>query len=399
MSNEQPSLRRCFEPANINGLRLKNRVIKAATFEGMTPRGVPSQRLHDLHVELATRDVGLTTVAYCAAEADGRLMSDMMYMHEGIRAELEQLTASVHSAGGAISGQLGHCGHFTQNKHFKGRHPLGPSRAFNLSGVPYGLAFVRAMNDEQMNTWVQHFRDAAALMKSAGFDAIELHLGHGYGLSQFISPKTNKRRDRYGGSLVNRMRLPLRVLDAVRDSVGDDFPILGKINLTDGVRGGLALDEAIQAASMLDKAGVDCLIPSGGTSSMNPMLLFRGDNIWRPLMSRETNWLLKLGIFIMKPFMFHDYPYKELYFLDGARRVRDAVECKVCYIGGVSTPESLAIATNEFDFAQVGRALIADPAWVQRVRDARDYKRCTHCNECAALIKDPGGIYCVEGVS
>ena len=391
---------KCFSPAKLNGLQLKNRVIKAATFEGMTPHGVPNQHLVDLHTNIAKGGVGMTTVAYCAAETDGRVMEEMMYMHEGIRPELENLTSSVHAAGGAVSGQLGHCGNFTQNKEFKGKRPLGASAAFNLSGIPYGLnlMFAGAMNAGDMNRLVKHFHDAAVFMKSAGFDSIEIHFGHGYGLSQFISPKTNKRKDEYGGSIENRMRLPLRVLDAVREGVGDDFPILGKMGLTDGVKGGLEIDEALKVAAMLDKGGIDCLIPSGGTSSMNPMYLFRGDNIWWPLIVAEPNWMLKMGIFIMKPVMFHDYPYEELYFLDGTRRVRDTVKnAKICYIGGVSSLESIETAMKEFDFIQMGRALIADPALVLHASANKDYKNeCTHCNKCATLIKDPNGIHCTE---
>jgi 2,4-dienoyl-CoA reductase-like NADH-dependent reductase (Old Yellow Enzyme family) len=391
-------LDKAFSPAKLNGLQLRNRIIKAGAFEGMTPKGVPSERLIKHHSELSEGGVGLTTVAYCAAEADGRVMEEMMYMHEGIRPQLEELAASVHQHGGALSGQLGHCGNFTQNKDFRGKRPLGPSRAFNLSGIPYGLPFAGAMGTEDMNRLVQTFHDAATFMKSVGFDAIEIHFAHGYGLSQFISPKTNKRKDEYGGSIENRMRLPLRVLEAVRKAVGDDFPILGKMGLTDGVKGGLEIDEALKVAALLDKGGIDCLIPSGGTSSMNPMLLFRGDNIWGPLLKAETNPLLWLGIFMMKPFMFFDYPYEEMYFLDGTRRVRDTVKnAKVCYLGGVSTVESIEKAMAEFDFIEMARALIADPALVKHAMANPQYRNpCTHCNKCAALIKSDTGVYCVE---
>lgn len=392
-------LDKCFSPTMLNGLQLRNRIIGAGAFEGKTPKGVPGQNLIDYHCGMAKGGLGLNTVAYCAAEPDGRIMEEMMYMHEGIRPELEKLTETIHKQGGAVSGQLCHCGNFTQNTDFRGKRPLGASPAFNLSGIPYGLPFAGAMGTEDMNRLVQHFHDAAGFMKSVGFDAIEIHFAHGYGLSQFISPKTNKRKDEYGGTIENRMRLPLRVLDAVRRAVGDDFPILGKMGLTDGVRGGLEIDEALRVAALLDKGGIDCLIPSGGTSSMNPMLLFRGDNIWRPLLDAETNPLLWLGIFFMRPFMFHNYPYEEMYFLEGSKRVRDTVKnAKVCYIGGVSKVDSIETAMKEFDFIVMARALIADASLVNNVMaDPEHYKNpCTHCNKCAALIKDPSGIRCVE---
>lgn len=389
-------LEKCFSPATLNGVTLRNRVITAATFEGMSPKGVPSQRLIDYHRRLAQGGVGMNTVAYCAPEADGRLMEDMLFMRESIRPQLEQLAAAVHEEGGALSGQLSHAGHFTQNRAFRGRRPLGPSRHFNVSGLPYGNALAGAMGDREIDALVQSFGNAAGFMKSTGMDAIEIHFGHGYGLSQFISPKTNKRTDKYGGNIRNRMRLPLRVLASVRAAVGDDFPILGKMGLTDGVRGGLELEDALEVARLLDAEGIDCLIPSGGTSSMNPGYMFRGDNLWQHLLAAEPNPVLATGIFFMRPFMFHTYPYEELYFLDGSRRVRDAVKrAKICYIGGVSSVEGIERAMQEFDFVAVGRALVADPDMVKHVMADRGYQTpCTHCNQCSALIKHPDGIHC-----
>jgi 2,4-dienoyl-CoA reductase-like NADH-dependent reductase (Old Yellow Enzyme family) len=389
-------LDKCFSPARLNGLELRNRIIRAATFEGMTAGGKPSDKLIGLHSAMAENGVAMTTVAYCAVEPDGRVMDEMMYMHEDIRPQLERMTAAVHAAGGAISGQMSHCGNFSQNRSFQGKRPLGPSRMLNMSGLPFGLLFAGAMGSADMDRLVRNFHDAAVFMKSAGFDAVEIHFGHGYGLSQFISPKTNRRKDEYGGSITNRMRLPLRVLEAVRKALGDDFPILGKIGLTDGVKDGLKIDEALEVAGMLDKGGIDCLIPSGGTSSMNPMLLFRGDSLMEGLIENEKNWLMRQSLRLIGPLLFKKYPYEELYFLDGARRVRDRVDCKVCYVGGVSTLESLETAITEFDFVQMGRALIKDPALVKNASAGGGYVNgCNHCNRCAAMIKNPGGIHCV----
>jgi 2,4-dienoyl-CoA reductase-like NADH-dependent reductase (Old Yellow Enzyme family) len=390
-------LDKCFSPARLNGLELRNRVIKAATFEGMSPGGVPSERLYDHHRAVAEGGVAMTTLAYCAVEADGRVKSDMMYMHEGLRPQLERLAGEVHAAGCKLSGQMGHCGNFSQNGDFQGKRPLGPSRMLNLGGLPVGLPFAGAMKKSDMDRLVGLFRDAAAFMRSVGFDAVEVHFGHGYALSQFISPKTNKRSDEYGGSLINRMRLPLRALEAVREGVGDDFPILGKMGLTDGVKGGLKIDEAIEVAGLLDEAGIDALIPSGGTSSMNPMLLFRGGSLMDGLLAQEKNPLMRLGLRVMGPRLFRDYPYEELYFLDGARRVRDRIKrAKLVYIGGVSTLASLETAMKEFDFVQMGRAIWKDPAFVNHAQANPYYKNgCNHCNICASLIGHPDGVRCV----
>lgn len=391
------TLQKCLSPARLNGLELRNRIIKAATFEGMAANGRPREALIDFHRTIAAGGSALTTVAYCAVAPDGRVMEQMMYMHEAIRPELERLATAVHDADGKLSGQMTHCGNFSQNAAFEGKRPLGPSRALNPGGIPFGLPFAGAMTHADIDRLVGQFRDAAAFMKSVGFDALEIHFGHGYGLSQFISPKTNRRSDQYGGSLANRMRLPLRVLAGVREAVGDDFPLLGKMNLTDGVKGGLKIDEAVEVAAMLDEGGIDCLIPSGGSSSFNPMLLFRGESLVKGMIENENNPFMRAGLRVIGPRMFREYPYRELYFLDGARRVRDRVKrAKVCYIGGVSTPESLETVMREFDFVQLGRALIKDPALVRHLAASTDYVNgCTHCNRCAAMIKNPAGIRCV----
>jgi 2,4-dienoyl-CoA reductase-like NADH-dependent reductase (Old Yellow Enzyme family) len=391
------ALAKCFSPGTLASLELPTRVIKAATFEGMCPGGVPSERLFAHHREVAEGGVGMTTLAYCAVEADGRVKSEMMYMHEGIRPHLERLAREVHDAGAKLSGQMGHCGNFCQNSDFHGKRPLGPSRMLNMGGIPVGLPFAGAMTHADIDRRVALFGEAAGFMKSVGFDALEIHFGHGYGLSQFISPKTNKRTDEYGGSLINRMRLPLRVLEAVRAAVGDDFPILGKMGLTDGVKDGLQEDEAVEVAALLDEGGIDALIPSGGTSSMNPMLLFRGDSIAKGLIENEKNPLLRLGIRMISSSFFRDYPYEELYFLEGAKRVRDRIKrAKVVYIGGVSTLESIETAMQEFEFIQMGRALWKDPAFVNHAKADPGYVNgCDHCNRCAALIEHPDGVRCV----
>jgi 2,4-dienoyl-CoA reductase-like NADH-dependent reductase (Old Yellow Enzyme family) len=346
---------------------------------------------------MAEGGVGLTTVAYCAVEADGRVKKEMMYMHEGIRPQVEALTKAVHDGGGKVSGQMGHCGNFSQNTDFRGKRPLGPSPMFNMGGLPVGLPIAGAMTHDDIDHVVQCFHDAALFMKSAGFDAVEIHFGHGYGLSQFISPKTNKRSDEYGGSISNRMRLPLRALEAVRRAVGDDFPILGKMGLTDGVKGGLQIDEAIEVAAMLDEGGIDVLIPSGGTSSMNPMLLFRGDSILPGMLEFEKSAFMRLGMRMIGPRLFKEYPYEELYFLEGAKRVRDRIkQAKLCYIGGASTLESLETVMREFDFVQMGRPLVKDPNFVKNAMADPNYVNgCNHCNMCAAMILHPDGIRCV----
>lgn len=168
-----------------------------------------------------------------------------------------------------------------------------------------------------------------------------------------MSPKTNKRRDKYGGSLTNRMRFGLEVLAAIRERVGDDFPLLGKISMSDGVRGGVRYEESVEIAVLLDTKGLDVIVCSGGTSSMNPMLLFRGDSIAPGVIEQEPSALMRMGIRVFGGLLFKEYPYEELYFCEHALRIRERVRCGVCYVGGA-------------------------------------------CNQCAPLIDAEDGILCVE---
>jgi 2,4-dienoyl-CoA reductase-like NADH-dependent reductase (Old Yellow Enzyme family) len=391
-------LDKCFSEVTIKSLTLRNRLIKAATFEGKSPGGIPSEALVRFHERIGQGGIGMTTIAYCAAEPDGRIHENMMYMHEGIRPELERFIRTVQTTGAKVSGQLGHCGAFTKNLEFSGKRPLGPSKGTNALGLAYGLSRIAEMTKPQIRERVQVIGRAAAFMKSVGFDAIEIHFGHGYGISQFISPKTNQRKDEYGGSLQNRMRFALEVLAEVRKSVGDDYPLLGKISMTDGVPGGVTYEDSVEIAAMLEAGGLDVIICSGGTSSMNPMLLFRGDSMVPGLIKHEKSRLMKIGIRLAAPLMFKDYPYEEMYFLEEAQRIRDRVQCGVCYIGGVCTAASIRTVMGAgFDFIQLGRGLIFDPDLPKRAQSDANYENgCNHCNQCATLIEAPGGIYCVE---
>jgi 2,4-dienoyl-CoA reductase-like NADH-dependent reductase (Old Yellow Enzyme family) len=383
----------------LGNLPMKNRIIKAATYEGKTPDGVPGDLLLDFHRQVVEGGAAMTTIGYCTTEADGRINDQMMWMHEGIRERLGHINTELKrsAADVNISGQITHCGNFSKNRKLQRlKRPLGPSRQFNMLGAPSGLPFAGSMTIQDIDYLVQTYHDAAKLMRETGFDAAEIHFSHGYGLSQFISPKTNRRSDEYGGSLANRMRLPLRALEAVRKATGDDFPILGKIGMTDGIKGGLQFEEAIEVAAMLDTAGIDALICSGGTSSHNPMVYFRGDTLDKGLIEVEKNPIMKLGLKLVGPRMFRYYPYEELYFLEDAKKIRDRVNCQMVYIGGCSELESVEkVMAEGFDFIQMGRPLIKDPAFVNNARDNPGYRNgCIHCNRCASLIEAPGGVYC-----
>ncbi|MGB0906416.1 MAG: NADH:flavin oxidoreductase [Maricaulaceae bacterium] len=398
MQPRDNQIRNPFLKAQLGNLTLKNRIMKAATFEGMTPNGGPSQRLVDFHQSIAEGGVGLTTLSYCTTEPDGRIMESMMWLHEGIADELASLIASLQKTGAKVSGQVTHCGHFSQNKDLRrDQPPKGPSKMFVGIGLTVGRPIAPAMTQDDIDHLIGTYRDAARFMKRVGFDAIEIHFGHGYGLSQFISPKTNKRTDKYGGSHEKRMRVPLDCLAAMREELGPDFPILGKISMTDAVKGGVDYALGIEVAKSLDAAGIDGLIPSAGTSSYNSMYLFRGDSIAKGMAAMQESLFVKALLKVVGPLMWKKYDYNPTYFLEAAKNIKAAVSCPIIYIGGCSTRADVdRVFEAGFDFVQLGRALLKDPDFVKNAQDNPAYDSgCTHCNFCVPLIQHPDGIRCV----
>jgi len=389
---------KAFQPAELGKLKLKNRIMKAATFEGMTPNGVPGERLLNFHKAIVEGGVGLTTLSYCTTEADGRIMESMMWLHTGIEDELRNLISELKKNGAKVSGQVTHCGHFSQNKELqRNQPPKGPSKMFVGIGLTVGRPIAAAMTHDDIDHLIDTYRDAASFMKRVGFDAMEIHFGHGYGLSQFISPKTNKRKDEYGGSHEKRMRVPLDCLAAAREAVGPEFPILGKISMTDAVKGGITYEQGIEVARSLDSAGIDGLVPSAGTSSYNSMYLFKGKSVVKGMTAMQTNRFVKALLKVMGPLMWKSYPYEPTFFLAASKRIKAAVNCPVIYVGGVSTRADVdRVMEAGFDFVQVGRPLVKDADFVKNAAADPNYDSgCTHCNYCVPLIQSPDGIRCV----
>ncbi len=204
-----------FGPARLGPLSLKNRVIKSATFEGATPKGVVGDGLVEFHRRTADGGVAMSTVAYLAVSPEGRTDRHCVLLGDDAVPGLRRVTDAVHEAGAAASAQIGHAGPVANAR--SNRAPaLAPTRRLNASG-----GVTRAATDDDIARITGEYRRGAALAVEAGFDCIEIHLGHNYLLSAFLSPKLNRRNDRWGGSLDNRARFPLQVVEAVREAVGD----------------------------------------------------------------------------------------------------------------------------------------------------------------------------------
>lgn len=386
-----------FEPATLGPLRLRNRLLKAATYEGMSPGGVASSKLVAHHERLARGGVGMTTVAYCAVTPSGRTFGDQLQLGPESCATLRELVRRVHDAGAAASLQLGHAGFFSKLRDERGRAPRGPSRTLNAYGASSGVPLAGAMSDTDVLAVIDAFGDASARAVELGFDAVEIHLGHGYLLSQFLSTATNRREDRWGGSPERRLALPLAVLERVRRSVGRDRAVLAKTNLADGFEGGLEIEDAISIARALEATGhVDLIVPSGGFTSRTPFFLLRGGLPLKRMAAAQPEWMTRVGMRVLGGLMLRPYDFEEAFFLPLARQLRAAVSMPIALLGGLVSRSSIALAREEgFDFVVLGRALIADPELPQRMaRGELERTRCNACNECIAEM-DLGGVRCV----
>ncbi|MFO8101321.1 MAG: NADH:flavin oxidoreductase [Dehalococcoidia bacterium] len=381
-----------FTPGKIAGLELRNRTIRSGCFEGLCQEGQVTDALIEHHRRVAEGGIGMTTVAYCSVSFDGRAFGHEMWMRDEILPDLARLTNAVHGEGAAASIQLGHCGFFASSSEI-GMRPLGASRKFCL----FRLSISREMSEEQIEEKTGDFVSAAKRAKESGFDAVEIHAGHGYLLSQFLSPWTNHRKDRYGGPLENRVRFPAAVIKRVRDAVGADFPILVKMNQRDGFNGGLELEEAIQVARVFEAEGASAIIPSCGFTARTPLYMMRGNVPTMDMVRNQANPLLKLGLLLFGRFMVQAYPFEPMYLLEGARKFRDALNIPVVYIGGILSLDDMEEAMNEgFEFLEMGRATVRDPDFIKRLQAGEIRESdCDHCNRCIAAM-DAGGVRCIS---
>ena len=383
-----------LSPGKIGGLELRNRIIRSGCFEGMCPGGYPSDQLLEHHREVAAGGTAMTTVAYCSVSFDGRAFGHEIWMREEIVPDLKKITDAVHREGAAVNIQLGHCGYFS-NKNVIGRRPIGASRKF----CTFRYAFAHEMTEEEINRVKEDFGKAAQLAIQAGFDAVEIHSGHGYLLSQFLSPYTNMRKDRYGGSLENRLRFPASVVKHVRETVGPDFPILIKMNVSDGFKGGLELDEAIEVAKRYEAEGASALVPSGGFTAKTPFYMMRGRIPLKEWVQGPKSVFEKVGLRLFGSILVQTYPFEEMFFLNEARKIKDAVSIPCVLIGGICSSDNMEKAMQEgFEFVEIGRALIREPDLVRRMeRGDWQVSQCDHCNRCVAEMEN-GGVRCVSKI-
>jgi 2,4-dienoyl-CoA reductase-like NADH-dependent reductase (Old Yellow Enzyme family) len=376
-------------PAPLGPVTLRNRIIKAATFEGVMPGGRVTDELIAFHRRVARGGAAMSTVAYLAVSPEGRTDRHCVLLDDESLPGLRRLTDAVHDEGAAAAAQIGHAGPVAN-----ARSNRAPSLSPSGGWTPLGTR-LRAATTTDIVRITEDYRRAAQRAVEAGFDSIEVHVGHNYLLSAFLSPKLNRRDDTYGGSVENRGRFARQVLRAVRETVGDRAAVTAKLNMADGVPGGLWLEDSLEVAALMESDGVlDAIELTGGSSLANPMYLFRGE---APL--REFGATLpgpaRLGFKLIGRHFLKAYPFEEAFFLPYARQFLDALSLPLILLGGITQLETVESALAEgFAFVAMARALLREPDLIARMQAGTAASSlCIHCNQCMPTIYS--GTRCV----
>lgn len=377
-----------FTPYKLGPVTLRNRTIRSAAFESMGRAYGPTEQLKNYHVSVARGGVGMTTLAYAAVCRSGLSFEKQLWLRPEIVPGLRDITEAVHREGAAASIQIGHCGNMT---HYTtaGQIPIGASSGFNL----YAYTPVRAMRRDEIRQVATDFGRAVDTAYEAGFDCVEVHAGHGYLISQFLSPYTNRRRDEYGGSLPNRMRFLRMCLDEVMETAARrNMAVLVKHNMEDGFKGGIEIPESLEIAKRIESFGVDGIVLTSGFVSRAPMAVMRG-RIPTKTMSYYMPWWpsfpQKVVVNLFGNWMIKQYDFEECFFLENARKFRAELKCPLVYVGGLVSREGIErVLDSGFELVQMARALVNDPAFVNKLKEGDMSTRsgCDHRDYCIARM-------------
>ena len=356
-----------FEFTEINGMKLANRFVRSATWEGMAgDDGACSPKLVGLMSRLAKGDVGLIITSHAYVREDGQAGPWQLGIYDDALIKgLRQMTQAVHDHGGSIVLQAAHGGFFANAK-LTGQTPLAPSHVEGMAKSPR-----KEMSVDEFQEIVGAFAEAASRAREAGFDGVQIHSAHGYLLSQFLSPAFNKRADEYGGSLENRAKPLLEVLRQVREAVGADYPVLVKMNSEDFLDGGLTLEDSLKVGAMLQEGGIDAIELSGGTIVSGKLSPSR-----MGIKSEE----------------------KEAYFRESAKAFKEALNVPIIMVGGIRSFQlaERMVALGYTDYVSMSRPFIREPGLIKRWASGDLSKAaCISDNQCFGPGVAGEGIYCV----
>jgi 2,4-dienoyl-CoA reductase-like NADH-dependent reductase (Old Yellow Enzyme family) len=359
-------VRHLFEPSQLNGMELKNRIIRSATWTGMADdTGRCSRQLIRYYESLAKGGAGLIVTGHAYVTKDGQAGPRQLAIDsdEAIPA-LRELTEAVHGSGGRIVMQLSHAGMYADPQ-----LTLLDARAVSVN-TRYTRPRSRELTPECIELIVQAFVAGARHAEAAGFDGVQIHAAHGYLFNQFLSPAYNLRQDGYGGELHNRSKPLLAVVRGIRASIGRNYPVLVKLNSQDFVEGGLTIEDSLTVAVMLEQEGVDAIEVTGGTRESGRLKSTRTS-----IVSEED----------------------EAYFEHRARRFKERLRIPIVLVGGIRRHETAVrlLDTGAADYVAMSRPFIREPDFVNRWRSGNTAMvDCTSDNGCLALGLGSGGIRC-----
>ncbi len=338
-----------FEPIQIRGIELKNRIVMPAMHLGYADQGYITQQIIDFYSERAKNEVGLILIGGCWTEILGKGMDTMIRIDsdEAIIG-LSKLTKAIHEGGANCGAQLYHSGRYAFSIVI-GQTPVSASAVqSSFTGET-----PRALTIEEIKQTEKNYAEAALRAKKAGFDAVELIASAGYLIPQFLSPLTNKRDDEYGGDLKSRMRFGVECVQAIRDKVGDDYPLIMRISGDDMMPGGNTYQEVREYTPVFAEAGVDMFNVTGGWhESRVPQITMnvpRGNYVWL------------------------------------AENVKEVVNVPVMACNRITDPllAEQVLLDAKADLVGLGRALICDPEWARKAKEGRfkEIRQCLGCNQ------------------
>ena len=373
-----------FQPAALGPVEVRNRTVKAATYESLGRDGLVTDELIEWHAEIARGGVGVSTLSYCSVAPDGRTFRDQLVMRAEAIPGLRRFCDRISATGALPAVQLGHAGWFA-DPHATGLRPMGPSAQFS----PHGGTRSRAMTLADIERVTEDFAAAAAMAEEAGFGGVEIHIGHGYLLSQFLCPWNNRRRDDYGGSVENRARFAREVCRAVHERVGGRIAVWAKLNMDDGFRGGMTVAEGLTVARLLDDDGtLDAVQLTGGHTTRSPMYLLRGNAPRKEMFEDDPSPVRRTVMRIGAPLLIRNLPFEEAFFRPKAELFRRSIRTPVMLLGGLTERASMTDAVDGgFAFVAIGRALLREPDLVARYEaEEVSTSACVPCNLCIAKV-------------
>ena len=358
-----------FESTTINGMTLANRFVRSATWEGLaTPDGYATERLTNLMVDLARGRVGLIITSHAYVDAEGIAAPGQMALYDDKYVPaMKEMFHKVHQAGGKIAVQLNHGGRYALKAPNVVR--IGPSVMEHKGEIQ-----CREMIEADIGKLVAQFGKASRLAREAGADGVQIHAAHGYLVSQFLSPFSNKRTDAYGGPVANRARLLLEVVQSTRKAVGAGFPLLVKLNSQDYLEGGYTVEDMLEVASMLEKAGVDAIEMSGGNHVAGIFGEFFPARKQKPKSGEEPP-----------------------YYLEAARLYKEKIHVPLMLVGGVRSFDwaSRIVSEGIADYVSLSRPFIREPGLIKRWEHGdRSDSTCISDNGCFNPGLKGEGIYC-----